>query len=156
MLKSWSGFNLTISYSLGTKNTANWTSQWFFSYNSYLVNALALFFHSCTFYVCSVFYEEEESNFDCKLWRYRSVIGYDHLLQVFSSQPLCESNKHPFLRKFLEEQPLLACTRYLPDFVSLYLKLVQKSSLIYNNKKLWDMCISDFLHVINKGTYFAV
>ena len=108
------------------------------------------------FWCFSVFYEEEGNNFDCKLWRYRSVIGYDNLLQVFSSQPLCESNKHPFLRKFLEEQPLLACTRYLPDFVSLYLKLVQKSSLIYNNKKLWDMCISDFLQFINKGTYSLI
>ena len=105
------------------------------------------------FNLCSVFYEKEESSFSCKLWRYRNIIGYDHLLQVFCSQTFCESNKQPFLGKFLKEQPLLACTKYLPDFISLYLKLVQKSSLLYNNEKVWDMYISDFLQFISKGTY---
>ena len=132
-------------------NTNKWTNRQFMETKLHKtkLECISLIF----FYTCSVFYEEEESSFGCKLWRFRNIIGYDHLLQVFGSQTFNESNKHLFLKKFLEEQPLLACTKHLPDFVSLHLKLVQKSSLLYDNMKVWDMCISDFLQFINKGTY---
>ena len=100
---------------------------------------------------CRGFYEEDEKVFISKLWRHRNIIGYDHLLQVFSCQ--FDSDNFPLLEKFVNEQPLLSVTKYIPEFVKLQVKLVQKSITYSNNKKVKDLHISDFLEFIKKGIY---
>ena len=106
------------------------------------------------FYSCRSFYEEREIDFTSKLWRHRNIIGYDHLLQVFSCQ--LNSSNFPILEKFLNEQPLLSVTKYIPEFVSLKVKLVQKSIAYFNNTKVKDLYISKFLDFIHKGMLFRL
>ena len=106
------------------------------------------------FYSCRSFYEERETDFTSKLWRHRNIIGYDHLLQVFSCQ--FNSSNFPLLEKFLNEQPLLSVTKYIPEFVSLQVKLVQKSIAYFNNTKVKDLYISKFLEFIQKGMLFKL
>ena len=99
--------------------------------------------------MCRSFYEEEEKDLTSKLWRHRNIIGYEHLLQVFSCQFV--STQYPLLDKFINEQPLLSVTKYIPEFVSLQVKLVQKSISYYKDKKVKDLYIADFLEFIQKG-----
>ena len=77
------------------------------------------------------------------------MIGYDHLLQVFNCQ--FSSTDYPLLGKFLKEQPLLSVTKYIPEFVSLQAKLVQKSICYYKDKKVKDLYISEYLEFIQEG-----
>ena len=77
------------------------------------------------------------------------MIGYDHLLQVFNCQ--FSSTDYPLLGKFLKEQPLLSVTKYIPEFVSLQAKLVQKSICYYKDKKVKDLNISEYLEFIQEG-----
>ena len=99
--------------------------------------------------LCRSFYEEEEKDLTSKLWRHRNIIGYEHLLQVFSCQFV--STQYPLLDKFINEQPLLSVTKYIPEFVSLQVKLVQKSISYDKGKKVKDLYIADFLEFIQKG-----
>ena len=46
------------------------------------------------------------------LWRHRSIIGYEHLSQVFNSQSLHTIAKYPLLDKFLKEENILSVTKY--------------------------------------------
>ena len=77
------------------------------------------------------------------------MVGYDHLLQVFNCQ--FSSTDYPLLGKFLKEQPLLSVTQYIPEFVILQAKLVQKSICYYKDKKVKDMYISEYLEFIQEG-----
>ena len=100
------------------------------------------------------FYEEGETDFASKLWRHRNIIGYDHLLQVFSCQFDCA--KYPLLEKFLSEQPLLSVTKYIPEFVNLQVKLVKKSMTCFKNEKVKDLSISKFLDLFQKGILLLI
>ena len=95
------------------------------------------------------FYEEGETDFAFKLWRHRNIIGFHHLLQVFSCQ-LCSAN-YPLLEKFLNEEPLLSVTKYIPEFVNLQVKLVRKSMTYFKNERVKDFSISKFLDFLQKG-----
>ncbi|KAI6651577.1 E3 ubiquitin-protein ligase [Oopsacas minuta] len=103
----------------------------------------------CDTKLLRIFFEEEGKDFSSKLWRHRNIISYDHLLQVFTCQNLYESKKYPILEKFLKEQPLLAATKYIPEFVKLLKNLTHmRTAVSNNNKKVQDMFISDFIQFI--------
>ena len=103
------------------------------------------------------FYEEEnEANLISMLWRNRSIIGYEHLSQVFNSQSFHTIAKYPLLEKFLKEENLLSATKYLPDLVNLRFQLIQKS-VEYNNKtRILQLSINEFIEFLEKGMLMAL
>ena len=88
------------------------------------------------------------------LWGYRSIVGYDHLQQVFSCQ--FSHTDHPLLAKLLKEEPFLSLTRYIPEFVSLQAKLTQKSMQYYGDKRGRDLYISQYLEYIQIGKFYTL
>ena len=98
---------------------------------------------------CRGFYEEGKTDFASKLWRHRNIIGYDHLLQVFSCQ--FHYVNYPLWEKFLNQEPLLSVTKYIPEFVNLQVKLVRKSMTCFKNERVKDFSISKFLDFLQKG-----
>ena len=87
------------------------------------------------------------------LWRHRSIISYEHLLQVFNCQSLHTIAKYPLLEKFLKQETLLSATKYLPDFVSLKFQLIQKSVEYCSQRRISELSISEFIEFIKNGMF---
>ena len=85
------------------------------------------------------------------MWRHRSIIGYEHLSQLFNRQSLHIVAIYPLLEKFLKEETLLSATKYLPDLVNLRFQLVQKSMEHCSERR-----ISEFIDYIKKGMFVSL
>ena len=85
------------------------------------------------------------------LWRYRSIIGYEHLSQLFNRQSLHTIAKYPLLEKFLKEETRLSATKYLPDLVNLRFQLIQKSMEYCSKRRISELSVSEFIEFIKKS-----
>ena len=102
------------------------------------------------------FYEEEkETKRNSMLWRHRSIIGYEHLSQLFNCQSLLTIAKYPLLEKFLKEKNILSVTKYLPDLVNLRFQLIQESMEYCSERRISKLSFSEFIEFIKKSMCYV-
>jgi len=90
-----------------------------------------------------------EGSLDPHLWAYRFCITLEHLSQTLQQQSM--KKKCPILHAFLQEEPNLRATQYLPDIVRLQQYLYDSFHHRLDRREARTMTIGEFLQSRQHG-----